>query len=137
MTRLMVTGCRDAKDRDYKAVAAVLDQIHADQPVQELIHGACGHIDNKPGVYRGIDGLAHRWAVANKIKPTPYPADWYEYGKSAGPIRNGWMVATKPDLCVAFYGGKGTKDAVDQAKAAGIPVREFMRASIGWKEQEA
>jgi len=135
--RLMVTGCRQATNNDYKAVARVLDQIHSDQPVSELIHGACGHIDSEPGKYRGIDGLADQWAKERGILPTPYPADWPFYGNGAGPIRNQQMVDTKPDLVIAFYGGKGTADAVAKAKAAGITVREFRRVGKGWMEVTA
>jgi len=132
--RLMVTGDRNATDKDYSTVAGVLDQIHTDIGVGELIHGACGYIDNQPGVYRGVDGLADRWAKEKQITVTPYPADWYGYGKSAGPLRNATMVQTLPDLVVAFYGGKGTADAVVKAKTAGIAVREFRRDGKGWME---
>lgn len=45
-------------------------------------------------------------------------------GKAAGPIRNQRMLDEgKPDLVVAFPGGRGTADMVRRAKAAGVPVR--------------
>ena len=41
-----------------------------------------------------------------------FPADWARHGNSAGPIRNGQMLAAgKPELVVAFPGG-GTADIV-------------------------
>lgn len=51
-----------------------------------------------------------------------------KYGKSAGPIRNQTMLDDgKPDLVLAFPGGRGTADMVAKAEKHGIPVRR-----IGW-----
>jgi len=53
----------------------------------------------------------------------PFPADWGKYSKSAGYIRNKQMLAEgKPDLVVAFPGGKGTANMVKLAKLANIPI---------------
>jgi hypothetical protein len=47
-------------------------------------------------------------------------------GKAAGPIRNQRMIDEgKPDLVIAFPGGRGTADMVSRAKKAGIPVQEI------------
>lgn len=44
---------------------------------------------------------------------------------AAGPIRNQQMLDDgKPDLVVAFPGGKGTADMVRRARVAGIPTIE-------------
>lgn len=76
------------------------------------------------GAYRGADTLADEWARDHKIKPEPFPADWTRLRGRAGPIRNAKMLAEgKPDLVVAFPGGKGTADMVKKARAAGVPVR--------------
>lgn len=80
--------------------------------VAEVIHGGAW----------GADRLAKEWAIANRIKATEFLADWSAYGPSAGPRRNQVMVDSKPDLVVAFPGGKGTADAVAKARAAGIEV---------------
>jgi ABC-type Fe3+-hydroxamate transport system substrate-binding protein len=47
-----------------------------------------------------------------------------KYGPSAGPIRNGRMLEYKPDLVIAFPGGRGTANMVKQARKAGIAVVE-------------
>ena len=53
-----------------------------------------------------------------------YPADWDKHGKAAGPIRNKQMIDEgKPDLVIAFPGGRGTAGAVRLAKFAGVTVR--------------
>lgn len=56
-----------------------------------------------------------------------YHADWNAHGRSAGPIRNAKMLAEgKPDLVVAFPGGKGTAHMVGIARKAGVPVVEML-----------
>lgn len=48
------------------------------------------------------------------------PADWRARGKRAGAIRNREMLRHKPDIVVAFAGGRGTADMVSVAARAGI-----------------
>lgn len=80
-----------------------------------LIHGAA----------RGADRLADGWAVANWCEIEEYKADWSKYGKSAGYKRNQQMLDEgKPDLVVAFPGGRGTAMMVKIAKQAGVEVIE-------------
>lgn len=55
----------------------------------------------------------------------PWPARWKEYGRAAGPIRNGQMVSVgKPDLGLAFWDGRvkgcGTLDCMQRLARAGI-----------------
>lgn len=77
------------------------------------------------GGARGADRLAYNWAVVNWTDYQEFPADWQKYGKAAGPIRNQQMLDEgKPDLVVAFPGGRGTADMVLRAKLAGVPVIE-------------
>lgn len=78
------------------------------------------------GMANGVDTVAIEWAVMNWCSLEEYPADWKQYGKAAGPIRNQRMLDEgKPDLVIAFPGGRGTADMVRKAKAAGIEVREI------------
>ena len=77
------------------------------------------------GGAKGADTLAWNWAVSNKVSWMTYPADWDKYGKRAGYIRNVQMLnESKPDLVIAFPGGKGTKMMINLAKAANVPVKE-------------
>jgi hypothetical protein len=56
-----------------------------------------------------------------------FPAQWDRYGEAAGPIRNAWMLEFgKPDLVVAFPGGRGTADMISKARKAGIEVCEVV-----------
>lgn len=79
------------------------------------------------GMATGADSVAVDWAVTNWLKVHKFPADWKTHGKAAGHIRNQQMIDEgKPDLVVAFPGGKGTADMVKRAKKAGIKVIEVV-----------
>jgi hypothetical protein len=55
-----------------------------------------------------------------------YMADWDGLGRKAGPIRNQRMLDEgKPDLVIAFPGGRGTADMVRRAREAGVEVVEL------------
>jgi putative cell wall-binding protein len=75
----------------------------------------------------GADSIAEKIAVSLNIPVMVERADWNQYGKKAGPIRNAKMLALKPDLIVAFHDNidksKGTKDMIKQAKRYKVPIR--------------
>lgn len=108
--RVLVTGGRDFNDPDLLNNA--LDQLHQQHHFTTLVHGDA----------KGADRLAHQWATNNNVPTEPHPANWKKHGKAAGPIRNREMLDTKPELVVAFPGGKGTADMTRQATNAGIQV---------------
>jgi len=79
------------------------------------------------GEARGADTLARLEAERRGIPYLRFPADWDQYGRSAGPIRNKQMlVEGKPDLVLAFHSdienSKGTANMKKQAEAAGVQV---------------
>jgi hypothetical protein len=109
--RILVCGGRDYDDADL--VREVLDEQF--EVVSCIIHGGS----------RGADSLARAWAKRNGVMTEQYSADWRQYGKAAGPMRNQQMLNSgAPDLVIAFPGGRGTADMVRRAKDAGVPVRE-------------
>ncbi|MBI2806512.1 MAG: DUF2493 domain-containing protein [Planctomycetes bacterium] len=108
--RVLVTGGRDFGDRVLLVEA--LDRLHATHVFTVLIHGDAS----------GADRLAGEWATATGIPVEAHPAEWKKHGRAAGPIRNSKMLEEKPELVIAFPGGKGTADMVKKAKAAGLEV---------------
>jgi hypothetical protein len=73
------------------------------------------------GGARGADECAIEWAVVNWCRFQEFPADWDKYGKAAGMIRNRQMLEEgKPDLVIAFPGGRGTAGMVTLARKAGV-----------------
>ena len=111
MKRILVCGGRDYCD--MKRVVIELQKVVELNSV--IIHGGA----------RGADSLASQFAYEGNFDEQVYRAKWAYDGKSAGPIRNSRMLKeSKPDVVVAFPGGKGTSHMVKIAKDAGIPVIE-------------
>ena len=83
------------------------------------------------GGANGADQLSKAYAHSNSIPVCEFPAPWRRWQHHAGPIRNAWMIEHgKPDLVIAFPGGKGTADMVKRAKAAKIPIKEVDKEEI-------
>lgn len=82
------------------------------------------------GGAKGVDSVAYDFAVVNYCQIKEYPADWDKYGKAAGFIRNKQMLDEgKPDLVIAFPGGKGTANMIKLARDAGVEVIEIIPPS--------
>jgi hypothetical protein len=113
--RVLVCG-----GRDYLNVAKVwdtLDQIHAGEGggVSLLIEGGA----------TGADRLGRTWAQRRGVSLRTFNANWTKHGKAAGPIRNQRMLDEgKPDVVLAFPGGRGTADMVARAKMFGARLVE-------------
>jgi predicted Rossmann-fold nucleotide-binding protein len=108
----LVCGGRDFTDQQF--LEETLDSIVAKFGRPELVIS---------GGAAGADTGAMRWAVANKIRRRVFSADWARHGKAAGMIRNARMlVEGRPDLVVAFRGGRGTENMVNQAREAGVAI---------------
>lgn len=111
MTRVLVCGGRDYVDQ--VRAFAVLNHYHTTNPFSVVIHGAA----------RGADALAGQWAITRGVAQQAFPADWNTHGRSAGHIRNAQMLREgKPDVVIAFPGGRGTANMIDQSTRAGVPV---------------
>ena len=75
------------------------------------------------GGARGADRMAKNWAAGHFMISETYEADWNKYGRKAGYIRNQQMLDEgKPDLVIAFPGGRGTRMMIDLAEEAGVKV---------------
>jgi len=106
--RVLVCGGRDYNDRE--TVGRVLSNLNPSLVIE--------------GGATGADRLARLWAARTTTDVDTYEADWRTHGKAAGPIRNQRMLDEgKPDLVVAFPGGRGTADMIRRAEAAGMPVQ--------------
>lgn len=112
--RVLVCGGRDYDDRDH--IWGVLNTIDAKTRIDVVIHGCA----------TGADSEGMVWAQTMERECVPFQANWRNYGPGAGPMRNQRMLDEgKPDLVLAFPGGRGTADMVRRAKSAGVRVVEF------------
>lgn len=111
--RVLVCGSRTF--REGSLVEMALRSLSGDNLI---IHGAA----------KGADSLAGWHAQSLGHHVAEYPADWDQYGKRAGYVRNQQMLDEgKPDLVFAFVDkplseSKGTAMMVDLAHRAGLPV---------------
>lgn len=112
--RVLVCGGRNYHDKLH--VYRTLDGLHKRLMIDVLIEGDAF----------GVDRIAGYWARKNGIDNLKYRADWAKHGHAAGPIRNQKMLEEgRPDLVVAFPGGRGTADMVRRALDAGVGVRQI------------
>lgn len=122
--RALVCGGRDYLDG--AAAFASLDQLDAGRTITLVIEG--GQRTRDPitrEIIGGADWWAKQWAVARGKECKTVCADWGRHNRAAGPIRNQQMIdECKPDVVIAFQGGRGTEDMVRRASKAGIPVRK-------------
>ena len=86
------------------------------------------------GMATGVDTVAAEFARDMRIKLDPYKItdeEWAKYNRSAGPRRNRRMIVEgKPNVVLAFNGGPGTRNMIQQAKNNDIPVIERLYGSF-------
>lgn len=125
--RILVTGSRDWTDV-HLIIKALCESIHAkglrpdDFPEVTVVHGGA----------KGADRIAGYYAQNVFMKEEYHPADWNQYGKSAGYVRNKHMVNLGADVCLAFIknNSKGATMCAGLAEKAGIPVQYFREDSM-------
>lgn len=111
--RVLVCGGRDYLAR--QELYSVLDELHEQRGIDSVVQGGA----------KGADKFACDWGRNNKLPVLEFAANWTRDGRAAGPIRNQNMLnQSKPDLVVAFPGGRGTAHMVGIAKKAGVEVIE-------------
>lgn len=115
---VLVTGDRGYPEEKKHVVLDAIAKLMADDDDLEIVEGGAS----------GADSYAREACRLLKITYHEYPAQWRKYGKSAGPIRNRYMLERHPDiaLVLAFHDdlehSKGTKDMVEVALENGIQV---------------
>lgn len=127
--RVLVCGGRDYNN--YRELSEFLDNLCQERGW--TVSDGNYHVPNwLPNVFiisggaKGADQLAIDWAINNWCSFKEFPVDWTKHGKAAGPIRNQQMIDEgKPDIVIAFPGGRGTADMIKRAKKAGIEVVEY------------
>jgi hypothetical protein len=119
--RILICGGRNYDDRThfFHFMDRVIEAIGGtgETPKRDvvIIHGAAP----------GADTLADDYGRERELRVIRYPADWKTYGRAAGPIRNRLMLTDgQPHVIIAFKGGNGTANMIEQGKKAGVPVYE-------------
>ncbi len=113
--RVIVAGSRGFND--YAVLQMVCDKLLAKK---KQTH----NIIIISGTARGADTLGEQYARERGYVAERFPADWLQYGKAAGPIRNRQM-ADNADALIAFWDGysTGTRNIITEARRKGLVVR--------------
>ena len=134
---------QEKRERLSQTAEAFAHALVTKRPLLVLVTGAREWADVEPirrellllpsdsillhGNARGADRLAGAIAAELGLDVRPRPANWEQFGKAAGIIRNREMLAEGPDVVLAFHPNleqaKGTKHMVRIARNAGVPVR--------------
>lgn len=122
--RILVTGSRRRRDRDTirRALAETIAWWRG--------RGGTGPVTVIHGGAPGADTEAHLAARALGLRVEVHPSKWHEHVTAAGPLRDQQMIATQPDICLAFpLGGPavspGTHQCIQACREHGIPVRIY------------
>lgn len=109
--KLIVAGGRDYDD--YLALSAAIDIYRKYRPNIQIISGMA----------RGADSLGLKYAIENSLPYIQCPANWKDYGMSAGIIRNKQM-ANIADGLIAFWDNKsnGTRHMIQTMLSDTKPV---------------
>lgn len=110
--RLLIAGSRDFND--YELLKSEIDKL-----AKQFING----FEIISGCAKGADKLGEQYAEENNLPVLKYPAQWEQYGKFAGIMRNEQM-AKIADMCIVFWNGKskGTKNMIEKALHYHIPL---------------
>ena len=102
--KLIIAGSRNITPKQFLDAAELIPD---EWNVSEVVSGTA----------RGVDTMGELLAAYHNIDVKRFPADWNEYGKRAGMIRNAEM-ADYADALFAIWDGKskGTKNMIGLAK---------------------
>jgi len=110
--KVIIAGGR--KFNDYSLLFDVCNHMLQNQKDVEIVSGTAG----------GADKLGEKYAKEKGYPLKQFPANWEQFGKGAGYIRNKQM-AEYADALICFWDGesKGTGHMIDLAKKQGIKVK--------------
>ena len=115
--------CGGSKFDEYSLLESSLNKIFKEYS-NDTIEIVSGHA-------KGADSLGERYANGHNLKCTIFEANWKQYGRAAGPIRNSQMLEyakQENPMVIAFWNGEshGTKDTINKAKKLNIRCEVIM-----------
>lgn len=118
MFKLIVAGSRDFNDFQFLELK-----------LNYLLSNVTDEIEIVSGCAKGADKLGEDYAEKYGYKIKRFPAKWGEYGRAAGPIRNGEMgdYALPDGACVVFWKNRsdGTRNMIGAAKRRNLKLRIY------------
>jgi hypothetical protein len=121
--KVIIAGTRTVKD--WRTVQVAILESDWQDEVTEVVSGAS--IDDVYNSRLSADVLGAIWANFNGIPFVCFPADWTQYGKAAGPIRNEQMAQYADALILVWDGkSKGSADMKRKAQQRGLKIYEHI-----------
>ncbi len=124
--KVIIAGGRDVPhSMAVRLIVAALKESGWLNKIETIIEGGA----------RGVDLAAKTFAKHMRWPVMTFEANWEEYGKSAGPIRNKQM-AKECDALIAIWDGKslGTRNIIESVNSLGKPAFVY---NYGFNEEEA
>jgi YspA, cpYpsA-related SLOG family len=122
--RILICASQHYDDR--QTVYSVLELLNLAHEIEAVIHG-----DETIA-----DEIASQWALDNDIEVIKFPAGWRGHRKKAKTIANAAMLRFgKPDLVVVFSVGPKSREVIDLAARAGLPIRYFQHGIQSFEER--
>ena len=117
--KVIIAGGREFKD--FTIIKKYCDIFLKDEIDIKIVSGGAS----------GADYLGQLYAIGYEYEIKTFPANWFKYGKSAGPRRNKEM-AEYADMLIAFWDGesKGTKNMIKTAKEKGLLVNVIIYEKV-------
>lgn len=117
--RVIIAGSRNFCD--YKLLKEKCDYF-----LSNKLKDPCLNVIIVSGHARGADSLGEKYAAERNLGCEIYPANWDQFGKRAGYIRN-TVMANAGDFLIAFMDAysenKGTRNMIDIATSKNLPIR--------------
>ena len=111
--RLIIAGSRHLS-LDVEGIQAFINYLG----IENITEVVCGKA-------KGIDTSGELWAKANGIPVQPFPAEWDQYGKAAGHIRNKAMAEYGDELLIIWnQKSRGSANMIQNMDKLGKPVHE-------------
>jgi hypothetical protein len=131
--KLCIFGSRSISPSPTEIDDALLSAIEKEIFPQSAI----GITEVVSGMAKGADLAAIAWARTVKLPVVQMPANWKEYGRAAGFIRNGQM-ADFADLFIGFWDGesRGTAQMMRCVAIRKKPLHMVVRRKIEYIDQD-
>jgi len=105
--KVIIAGSRTITD-----YALLLDAIAKSEfNITEVVSGGAA----------GVDAMGERWARENGVQLTVMNADWSQYKRAAGRVRNSAMASYGEALIAITTGSPGTRNMIGLAKLQKLP----------------
>ena len=107
--KVIIAGSRQIEDFDE--LSRLVDSV--DWTIDEVVSGGC----------RGVDEMGEKWAKDRAIPLKTFYADWGQFGREAGEIRNRDMAAYADGLLLLWDGkSPGSSCMLRESARAGIKI---------------